>query len=378
MTIIAIIITILYLALIGSFIYGFDKVEEFILKDLKPKTKFSVIVPFRNEEKNLPALLESISKLNYPRNMFEIILVDDASEDGSVEVINQFANVNINYERCDQVIISNIRTTKSPKKDAITLAISKSKYDWIVTTDADCVLPKFWLDSFDEFIQTQHPEMIVAPVTYSKFNTFLNRFQLLDILSLQGSTIGGFGIGKGFLCNGANLAYTKQIFQSVNGFEGNNNVGSGDDIFMLEKIAKLNPEKVQFIKCEKSIVTTLPQPSMDALISQRVRWAAKTGSYQNLFAKLVGIIVFLMNGGLMVFGMMTLAGIIKLNILLYVLVIKFGIDFLLIYKSANFMNQKDVMKSYFFAFIFYPFFSVYVVFSSVFKGYKWKGRDYIK
>ena len=378
MTIIAIIITILYLTLIGSFVYGFDKVEEFLLKDLKPKTKFSVIIPFRNEEKNLPDLIESLSNLNYPKNMFEIIFVDDASEDGSVEVLNQFALSHPDYARCDRNLISNIRTTKSPKKDAIALAISKSKFDWIVTTDADCVIPNFWLDSFDEFIQRQHPEMIVAPVTYSKTNTFLNRFQLLDILSLQGSTIGGFGIGKGFLCNGANLAYTKQIFETVNGFQGNSNIGSGDDIFMLEKIAKIHPEKVKFLKCEKSIVTTLPQPNMDSLISQRVRWAAKTGSYQNLFAKLTGIIVFLMNGGLMVFGLMVIVGIIKLNILLYLLVIKFGIDFLLIYKSANFMNQKEVMKSYFFAFIFYPFFSVYVVFSSVFRGYKWKGRDYIK
>jgi cellulose synthase/poly-beta-1,6-N-acetylglucosamine synthase-like glycosyltransferase len=378
MTLIAIFITLIYLFLIASFIYGFDKVEEFSLKDLKAMTKFSVIIPFRNEEQNLPALLESISNLNYPKELFEFIFVDDDSEDESVKALNEYSRTHLDYARCDRSFIKNKRKSKSPKKDAITLAISQAKYDWIVTTDADCILPKFWLDSFDECIQTEHPEFIVAPVTYSKMNSFLNRFQLLDVLSLQGSTIGGFGISKPFLCNGANLAYTKQIFETVNGFEGNDNIGSGDDIFMLEKVVKFLPEKVKFLKCQQAIITTLPQPNFDALISQRIRWAAKTGSYRNLFGKLVGIIVFLMNGGLLVFSLMTLTGIINLKTLFYISIIKFGIDFLLIYKTTSFTNQKEVMRTYFFAFFLYPFFAFYVVFSSVFKGYKWKGRDYIK
>lgn len=376
MTLIAIAITLIYLILIASFIYGYDKIEVFTLKDLKPRTKFSVIVPFRNEEEHLPALLESISKLKYPKDLCEFIFVDDASEDGSRNVLDSYR---LHRDtQTDISILENVRKTNSPKKDAITLAISQAKYDWIVMTDADCVLPKFWLDSFDEFIQIKQPEFIVAPVTYSALNTFLNRFQLLDVLSLQGSTIGGFGIHKPFLCNGANLAYTKQLFNSVNGFIGNDTIGSGDDIFILEKVLNVHPQKVKFLKCERAIVTTLPQPSFDSLISQRIRWAAKTGSYRNLFGKLVGIIVFLMNGGLLVFTLMTLTGIITFKSLLYILIIKFGIDFLLIYKSADFLNQKEVLRTYFFAFLLYPFFTFYVVFASVFRGYKWKGRDYSK
>ncbi|MEZ4793334.1 MAG: glycosyltransferase [Gelidibacter sp.] len=376
MTLIAIIITIVYLTLIGSLIYGFDKVPEYRLKDVKPKTKFSVIIPFRNEEKNLRTLLESISKLNYPKEMYEIIFVDDASEDGSVTILD--TSQLYHDTQTDISILKNKRTSKSPKKDAITTALSQAKYRWIITTDADCNLPKFWLDSFDEFIQVQQPEFVIAPVTYSKSNKFIYRFQLLDVLSLQGTTIGSFGIGKPFLCNGANLAYTKRLFETVNGFDGNNNIGSGDDIFMLEKAMKAYPEKVTLLKCEQIIVKTLPQPTFDTLISQRIRWAAKIGSYQNFFSKMVGIIVFLMNGGLLVFGLMAFIGIIRTNILMYLLVIKFGVDFLLIYKTANFTNQKKVMTSFFFAFLLYPFFSVWVVFSSVFKGYKWKGRTYIK
>ncbi len=375
MTLIAVCITLIYLCLIGSLIYGFGNIKDFFLQDLKPKTKFSVVIPFRNEARNLPALLESIVKLNYLNELFEIIFVDDDSLDASVDIINQMTS---HFPQMDIRLIKNARNTSSPKKDAITTAISLAKYDWIVTTDADCLLPKFWLDSFDEYIQQQNPEFIVAPVTYSKMATFLDHFQLLDMLSLQGSTIGGFGVGKPFLCNGANLAYTKQLFKNVNGFQGNSDIGSGDDIFMLEKAVKNKMTRVGYLKCEQTIVITLSQPSVDALISQRVRWAAKASGYQNLFAKLVGIIVFLMNGGLLVFGLMTFIGIIKINIFIYLLVIKFGVDLLLIYKTATFMNEKEVLKTYLFAFFLYPFFSVYVVFVSVFKGYKWKGRDYIK
>ncbi len=377
MTLISICITLIYLILIGSLVYGCDRVREFSLKDLAPKTKFSVIVPFRNEEKNLSPLMESISKLNYPKELFEIIFVDDDSDDDSVKVLNKIKDMTIT-NRTDIHIISNNRTTKSPKKDAITTAILQAKYHWIVTTDADCVVPRFWLDSFDEYIQMHQPEFIAGPVTYSRQTTFLNRFQLLDVLSLQGATIGGFGIGQPFLCNGANLAYKKELFENVKGFQGNHAIGSGDDIFMLEKVVKNYPDKAKYLKCEQAIVSTLPQPNFDSLISQRVRWAAKTSAYHNWFGKLSGIVVFLMNGGLLIFGLLSLSGIINLKILLYLVVIKFGIDFLLIYKAAVFTSQKDALKSYFFAFLLYPFFSTYVVFVSLLKGYQWKGRKYFK
>src|SRR5690606_27266036 len=220
------IITCLYLILIGSFVLGFDKVKLFKIENSDSKTRFSVIVPFRNEAENLPVLLESISKLKYPSHLYEIILVDDASGDDSVNTIKKIlATFKFNQDAPTNItILNNDRKTNSPKKDAITSAIHIAKNEWIVTTDADCQLPEFWLHSFDEFIQKTNAKCIVAPVTYH-FNHqhFLNKFQLLDILSLQGATMGGFGLKKPFLCNGANFAYQKIIFKEMNGFDGNTN-----------------------------------------------------------------------------------------------------------------------------------------------------------
>lgn len=375
MLIIIFIIVILYLLLIGSFIYGFDKVADFKLEEISPKTKFSVVVPFRNEAENLPALLESIANLKYPKSMFEIIFVDDESTDNSAETITKKM---LKLGSVDSSVKQNIRRTKSPKKDAITTAIESAKYVWIITTDADCQLPKYWLDAYDNYIQHHNPKVVVAPVTFGTTTSFFERFQLLDILSLQGATIGGFGINKPFLCNGANLGYQKIVFNDLNGFDGNSDVASGDDIFLLEKAVKREKNSVHYIKNNQIIVHTASQPNFKTLLAQRVRWAAKTSRYKNSFGKFTGLIVLLMNALLVCLPLLYLLQIITSTTLIYTFAIKFLIDFLLLFKTTRFFGQEQYLPSYLFSSLLYPFFSVYVAFISVFKGYKWKDRAYTK
>ncbi|WP_100613361.1 glycosyltransferase family 2 protein [Confluentibacter citreus] len=380
MLVIGFIITLIYVLLIGILVLGFDKIPVFKLEKSLSKTTFSVIIPFRNEARNLPDLLDSLSKLNYPKNLYEVIFVDDESEDNSREIINKVLNISQFHPdtQIDIRIINNERKTKSPKKDAITSAINLAKHEWIITTDADCQLPEFWLNSFDEFIQQTNVKCIVAPVTYGKDISFLSRFQALDIFSLQGATIGGFGINKPFLCNGANFGYQKSIFKKLNGFEGNTNIASGDDIFLLEKIVKLYPKESHYLKCHDAIVTTKPQESWQELLMQRIRWAAKTSAYSNGFGKLTGLIVLLMNTLVVTALLFTLFNMVHVKIFLYILVIKLYLDFLLIYKTASFFNQKRVLRSYLLGFLVYPFFSVFIAFLSVFNGYTWKGRTFKK
>lgn len=377
MILISVIISLLYLFLIGSFAFGFDKVENFRIENLPSKTLFSIVIPFRNEAENLHVLLKSIHALNYQKDLFEIIFVNDDSEDDSIKIIRETLK-NFDNTQPYTSIINNNRTTNSPKKDAIAVAIEHAKHDWIITTDADCSLPKYWLNSFDEYIQKNNTHCIAAPVSYFEKNSFLNRFQVLDMLSLQGATIGGFGIKKPFLCNGANFAYKKELFYELKGFEGNTNTASGDDIFLLEKVVKKHPKQLHYLKCYHAIVLTQPQPTWGALLSQRVRWAAKTSAYNNWFGKFTGLVVLLKNALIPVLLVLTIVGNLNLKIVLYLVIIKFNIDFFLIYKSALFFNQKGVLKSFIVGFITYPFFSVYVVLISMFSNYKWKGRTFKK
>ena len=375
MILMVVIITILYLGLVGSFVYGFDKVKRFTLEDIAPKSKFSIIIPFRDEAENLPSLLKSIAALNYPSHLYEVLLVNDESTDHSVNIINQFSNTN---ETLNIQVIPNIRMSLSPKKDAITIAVQHAQHNWIITSDADCTVPMYWLDIIDCFIQKNTCRLIVAPVSYHRVNSFLDRYQHVDFMSLQGVTIGSFGIQKPLLCNGANLIYDRAFFDELNGFKGNSTIASGDDMFLLEKALKASPKSVMYLKNKKAIVLTKPQPNLNELMAQRVRWAAKTKSYKTLLPKLVGLLVFIMNALLISLSVFMLLKIISVSLFLYIFIIKTSIDFLLIFKTVRFFGHEKLLPSYILSSILYPFFSVYVTFISVFKGFKWKDRAYSK
>ncbi len=371
---VSIIILALYSILIMAFIVGFDRVEIFKLSSDDPKTRFSIIIPFRNEAQNLNPLLASLSKLNYPPSLFEIILVDDDSQDDSVNLISTF----IENARIDIKIIKNIRRSEAPKKDAIETAIGHAKFDWIVTTDADCLVPENWLQTIDAFIQEYQPKCIVAPVNYNIEESFLDKFQLLDFLSLQASTIGGFGINKPFLCNGANLCYEKQAFFDVKGFTGNTHIASGDDIFLFEKMLDTYPGNIHFLKSVEAIVTTKPQSTFRQLFSQRIRWAAKSTAYKNNFAKFVGITVLLMNTLLVITLLLAIFNMFHWPFFLLLIFIKLTLDFVLIKKVSNFYKQPIPFFHYIASGLLYPFFSMFVAIVSVQSNYSWKGRTFKK
>ena len=366
------VITFIYSVLIIAFIIGFQRLKLVKKKINQPKTSFSILIPFRNETKHLPQLLESLSRLEYPLELFEILFIDDASSDNSKQFIEDFKIENAIH---NSNILENIRRSNSPKKDAIETAIHQSKYDWILTTDADCVIPKNWLLEFDNFLQENDSKMVCAPVTYAVTHSFLGQFQLLDFMSLIGVTIGGFGIGKPFLCNGANLCYSKKAFLEVDGFIGNNNLASGDDIFLLEKMTNKYPSQVHYLKSREAIVSTIPQPTFNELVSQRLRWASKTASYKNWFGKFVGIIVFLMNFSILFLFITMLFKMEYLILFSIVFTLKFFLDLIIIYKTLIFTKQPKNIFFYPFSALLYPFFNVFIVLLTFTKkNYYWKNR----
>lgn len=367
------IIIAIYCLVIGALIYGFSKVNNYESIGLKPKTKFSIIVPFRNEAENLPNLLESFSKLNYPIDLFEIILVDDDSEERL-----QIADFRPERERTGEAlkisVIDNTRVSNSPKKDAITTAVQFVKNDWIITTDADCVVNENWLLALDNYIQNHAVSMIVGAVAYDCKDSFLHHFQQLDLASLQGATIGSFGLGKGFMCNGANFGYTKNMFLALNGFDGNDKIASGDDVFLLQKAVNKFPKKVHYLKSKNTIVITKPLNDWKSLFYQRVRWASKTGSYQSAFGKVLGLVVFGGNVGLLFVVSCLLFWKLADYLLWFLLFSKLAVDFVLIHKTNCFLKTKT--NTFFISSLFYPFFSVSVALYSLFGKYEWKGRRF--
>ncbi len=367
---------LLYVVLISAFIYGFQNKPSIACRESKPFVKFSVVIPFRNESKHLPKLLESLSQLDYPSSSFECLFVDDDSDDDSARIIEKWTS----QSQINAKIVSNIRRSKSPKKDAIETAIEYSENEWIITTDADCSIPSKWLKEFSSFAEKNKSKMIAGPVNMrSEESTFLHEFQRLDFYSLQGSTIGGFGIGKPFLCNGANLAYQKKLFKELNGFEGNSEIASGDDIFLFEKFLKDFPKEVHFLKSKNAIVSTSTLGSWKDVVQQRVRWASKTGSYHFFFPKLVGLIVFLGNLSLLISIFLFIKNPYQWYYSLSIWIFKAMIDSILLIQTSKFFeNRNSSILTLFKSSIFYPFFVVYIALRSMVSSYQWKGRTFSK
>jgi cellulose synthase/poly-beta-1,6-N-acetylglucosamine synthase-like glycosyltransferase len=354
------------------FAFGFEKAHKFNVVDIPKKVSFSVIIPFRNESENLPQLLDSIIKIKYPSESVEFIFVDDDSTDNSLEIIQQYIpQKNIR-------ILANKRHSDSPKKDAIQTAIGQAKHEWIITTDADCILPKSWLKSYNAYIQEYPAIMIAGPVKYSSDASFLHSFQQTVFHTLQAVTIGSFGIQNAMMCNGANLAYTKTAFKAVQGFKGNQTIASGDDIFMFEKMYQLDRKKVHFLKSKAALVTTTPQNTWSTFIEQQVRWASKSTAYQHTFTKSVGVLVLICNLMLVISCFLTLLNYFSLLFLVIIFGSKIALDSILLVKFHRFFIDRTITPTSFLGGIIYPFINVFIALLSLYSGYTWKDRYFTK
>lgn len=371
MMIIFILIYTSYFVCLGFLIFGFKKLPVFN-KTLDPKTRFSIVIPFRNESENLSNLLESLLKLNYLKSRFQVLLINDKSEDNSEEIVQNY----ISKSKIDIRLIQNIRNSNSPKKDAISTGIKNADFEWILSTDADCEVPGNWLICYDSEIQKSHSKMICGPVLYTSKGNFLEDFQQLDGLSLQTVTAGSFGLKKSIMANGANLGFEKQAFYDVNGFQGNDHLASGDDIFLMEKIKKKFSGKLSFLKSKEALVKTKPQESLNLLINQRIRWASKTSKQKNIFSLTLGLLVFFTNLLILISPVFMIFY--PENTLIYLGLIsgKLLFDYIFIRQSAIFYGLKIKVISFLISFIVYPLIIFFVVIKSLNAGFSWKGRFY--
>lgn len=372
MALILLLIILIYVVTIAHLIVGFNRMKSFHATPKTPNTFFSIVIAFRNESKNLPILLDSIKNLNYPIDLFEIILVDDFSEDDSTRKVYEWRMQNGSFQT---TLLENIRLSGSPKKDAISRAVPIIQREWLITTDADCVVPRDWLLVLDQYISKNDVVMIAGPVTLDVKKSFLHHFQLLDLISLQGTTMGSFGLDLAFMCSGSNLCYTKSLFQDLHGFAGNKKIASGDDVFLLQKAVRKYPEKVHFVKSKDLIVHTNPEDSWTKLFHQRVRWASKASAYTSLFGKDLAVIVFAGNFTIVLACCLFPLNLVSWMTLVFLFILKLITDYMLLYKTNRFLRRKR-MRYLLLSSVIYPFFCVFVALYSWIGKYEWKGRQF--
>src|SRR5689334_3032891 len=244
---IAILLFLGYSFLIIYYWVSWRSIPEYILPANDPNTGLSVVIPARNEEKNIVGCLDSVCNQDYPPELLQVIAIDDCSTDKTWDLLRQFhfEGRQTNSVRLDEVENGEF---SAHKKRAIQAGISMSLNDVIVTTDADCKHPRAWLKTIASFYEEKNAAIIAAPVALKNNSSLLQIFQALDFLVLQGIT--GASVHKKVhsMCNGANLAYEKKVFNDVDGFSGIDNIASGDDMLLMHKIGRKYSKRVHYLK----------------------------------------------------------------------------------------------------------------------------------
>jgi len=359
------IISLFYTILIAFFTTGWVKRKKKYNQQSLSGTFVSVIVVARNEERNISVLLKALSEQLY-RN-FEIIIIDDHSTDKTYQIIEDFKLSNCKLIKLNKNL--------KGKKVSLTNAMSLAKGELIATTDADCIPGKNWLQSLVTCFEIEHAVFIIGPVKQITSNNFFQQLFSLDFLSLQATGAGAANMNKPFICNGANLAFAKLVWEKISG-SIYNKYASGDDVFLLHEVTKILPAKnIRFLFSDDSIVLTKPPANVPAFFNQRIRWASKAKGYKNEISVITSFIVLFMN--ILLFGLLTASffSIQFFYCFLFVLILKSVIDFPVLYLSAVFYKQQKLLWYYVpLQLVYYIYTSVIVIFS-LFGKYKWKERN---
>jgi cellulose synthase/poly-beta-1,6-N-acetylglucosamine synthase-like glycosyltransferase len=357
-------------------------IKEFVpdkVLDEREMPFISIIIAARNEEKNIGKCIQSLVHQTYPANKFEIIVTDDHSTDGTVSMINSFQKENIRVIHLADFIQNKI--LNSYKKKSIETALQFAKGELIITTDADCTAPAKWLETLVLFYKEKNPVFIAAPVSFTDSGNdksfsikFLKVFQSLDFMTLQGIT--GASVYKKFhnMCNGANLAYEKKVFYEVNGFEGIDEIASGDDMLLMQKIQKVHPGKIMFLKSCDVIVQTQSEETLKDFMNQRIRWASKADKYTD--KKITGVLLFvyLFNAWIFILAISSFFFAKAFYLFLIAFCIKVFVELLFLYPVAKFFNKQKLLWWFVPAQPFHILYTLIAGWLGTFGSYRWKGR----
>jgi poly-beta-1,6-N-acetyl-D-glucosamine synthase len=358
---------LLYSILLLYYYSSWQGIPVYTPSGITPAITLSIIIPARNEENNIGPLLNALLAQSYPSSLFEIIVVDDHSTDHTAAIVRKYPAV--------QLLQLHETGINSYKKKAIQTGIAAATGQLIVTTDADCLPGTNWLSTLADFYTSNKAALIVAPVAFTSNQSVLQVFQSLDFLGLQGITGAAVHNKQLSMCNGANLAYEKKLFEEVGGFSGIDSIASGDDMLLMHKIAKKYPDRVLYLKSKDVIMQTKPMLTWKTFFNQRIRWASKARKYDDKRIISVLALVYLVNlsfPALLIFAAIN-GGASWLYPLIF-LAVKTITELPFICAVASFFDKLKLVRFYFF---FQPLHIFYTVYSGLLGqsgSYEWKGR----
>ncbi|MBD1429564.1 glycosyltransferase [Sphingobacterium sp. DN04309] len=331
----------------------------------------SILIAARNEEDNIARTIEAVLQQNYPAAQLELIIVDDHSTDKTADIVRTYADRGV---KLLQLQVGD--KLNSYKKYAITKAIEMASGEIIVTTDADCRMGPDWIRTIMAYFDKHDSYLVSSPVAYSEEKSRFEELQTLEFLYLIGLGAAGIGNGNPTTCNGANLAYRRDVFFEMGGFKGIDNLASGDDELFLHKVAEKYADKIGFCKSRDAIVYTDAKPDLASFISQRKRWASKSTKYKDKKVIFLGVCIWLFNLALIcsLIGFVVLLP--SLNWwLLTAFALKLIIEFIFLLPVLSFAKRLELLKYLPFLTVIHTFYMVYIGIAGNIGKYDWKGRQ---
>ena len=355
--------------MITMFFLLLSTTEKHELSVFIPKEKISILIPFRNEKQTILKCLRGIVEQKFPKDLVEIILVDDHSEDNTKSIVHAF----LKEKQIFYKLIDLKEEKRIGKKAAIELAVFQSSGSIIITRDADTYTESnLWLKSIAYHFQNANCDLLLAPVILSG-TSFLQSFQQFENIAI---TTMGYAFAKiklPFVCSGANLAYKKDFFLKADPYKCNVHIPSGDDMFLLQTFLDKG-FSISTTKDSLSIVYTSAENSFRFFLNQRLRWASKAKKIKIKTALGIGSLLFLTNIGLLISCFLALINTTNINFCLFALLYKCIIDFLLLFLGSIMYKLKPNFTFYIPAFIANLFYVSFVTMASINVKSSWKGR----
>lgn len=332
--------------------------------------RVSVIVPCRNEAKNIENCIRALLAQDYPKHLLEIVIVDDHSTDTTVEIAKTFSGPSLRV-----IQLSGNMPADQGKKAAISRGVSDASGSLILNTDADCIPPVSWVSTMTACKKEKDAAFVSGPVMFQSSNKPLDIFQTLDFLSLQGITAASVSAGFHGMSNGANMGFTRNAFNAVEGFKGIDHIASGDDMLLMQKIQQQFPGHIAYCRSEAAIVTTKPEPTLRTFLRQRIRWASKATYYHDKRILPVLLLVYLHNFSLLALLTAGVFGDMHALVAGGVLILfKTVVELSFMWPVAGFFGIRRLLPFFPVA---QPFHIMYTVISGLFGqfgSYQWKGR----
>ncbi|MES2703129.1 MAG: glycosyltransferase [Bacteroidota bacterium] len=372
--VLCLILTVGYGLLMALYARGWQRQPGFVVPaPYTPRTFITIIIPARNEEANIGNCIDAILAQKYPADLLEIIVVDDHSDDNTAAIVAAYNQLHIRCLSLAHELAS--KNINSYKKAALAAGIAASKGELIITTDADCTAPNTWLLHIAAKYELENPVMIVAPVAFSANNSLVQIFQAIDFTGMQGITAAAHAMKMGNMSNGANLAFTKAAYLQVNGYDGIDKLASGDDYLLMMKMNKAFPGRIAYLRASPAIVRTLPQPTWRSFLQQRIRWASKSGKYNDGKLTAILILVYLFNCLLLYAAVMALFDIHWVLAAALMCSVKVAAELIFLVPAFRFFRKEWLLRYFV---VLQPLHIIYIVIAGLLGfagGYKWKGRS---